>query len=78
MKQKEYLQIKWPRIFLIKNDTNTQIHETLPQIQEAAISKINTKETSLGNIMLMLLKIRRQGKERIYVYHKNPDTRQAI
>jgi hypothetical protein len=65
MKQKQCLKIKWPRIFLMKSDSNTQIHETLPQIQEAAISKINTKKTTLGDIMLMLLKTRRQGKERI-------------
>ena len=65
MKQKEYLKIKWPKIFLMKSDSSTQVPETLPQIQEAAISKINAKKTTLGNIMLMLLKVRRQGKERI-------------
>lgn len=38
----------------MKNDSNTQIYETLPQIQEATISKIDTKKTTLRHIMIIL------------------------
>lgn len=38
----------------MKNDSNTQIYETLLQIQEATISKIDTKKTTLRHIMIIL------------------------
>lgn len=48
-----------------KNDINTQILETLPQIQETTISKINTKKAIARRVKIKLMKIERHKGENL-------------